>query len=162
MWTSLRFDAAGGTAAIVVPAPPGSSLDWSSEAWFEANGRPMPRFAQLDVTDRASWAEMAREVGPVDILVNNAGVNIRGPAEELSEADWDAVVAVNLKAPFLVARRLGPGMCSRGWGRSWAWCSWTTRTPSGWPRRAPRKDATSSCSPPHPSAWWARPVRRPR
>jgi len=36
VWTSLRFDAAGGTVAIVVPAPPGTSLDLSSDAWFEA------------------------------------------------------------------------------------------------------------------------------
>jgi Uncharacterized protein conserved in bacteria (DUF2330) len=36
LWTSLRFTAAGGPMAIVVPAPPGSSLDTSSDAWFEA------------------------------------------------------------------------------------------------------------------------------
>lgn len=56
-------------------------------------------------------------LGPVDILVNNAGVNIRGSVEELSEADWDAVITTNLKAPFLCARAFGPGMCRRGWGR---------------------------------------------
>jgi NAD(P)-dependent dehydrogenase (short-subunit alcohol dehydrogenase family) len=55
--------------------------------------------------------------GPIDILVNNAGVNIRGPAQELTEKDWDAVVDINLKAPFLCARELIPGMCQRGWGR---------------------------------------------
>ena len=54
---------------------------------------------------------------PVDILINSAGVNIRGPVDALSEADWDAVVGVNLKAPFLLARALGPGMAARGWGR---------------------------------------------
>jgi hypothetical protein len=36
LWTSLRFDAAGGPVGIVVPAPPGASLDFSSDAWFEA------------------------------------------------------------------------------------------------------------------------------
>ena len=36
MWTSLRFDASAGNVGIVVPAPPGSSLDFSSDAWFEA------------------------------------------------------------------------------------------------------------------------------
>ena len=36
LWTSLRFDATGGTMAIIVPAPPGSALDISSDAWFEA------------------------------------------------------------------------------------------------------------------------------
>ena len=36
MWTSLRFDSTAGKVGIVVPAPPGSSLDFSSDAWFEA------------------------------------------------------------------------------------------------------------------------------
>jgi NAD(P)-dependent dehydrogenase (short-subunit alcohol dehydrogenase family) len=61
--------------------------------------------------------EVERGFGAVDILVNNAGINVRGPAEEIGEADWDAVVDTNLKAPFLLARALGPGMCTRGWGR---------------------------------------------
>jgi len=62
-------------------------------------------------------AEVEKGLGPIDILVNNAGINIRGAAEELAEADWDAVIATNLKAPFLCARAVGPGMRSRGWGR---------------------------------------------
>jgi NAD(P)-dependent dehydrogenase (short-subunit alcohol dehydrogenase family) len=74
-----------------------------------------------DVTKQADVERMVadaeRAIGPIDILVNNAGVNIRGPAHELSEADWDAVVDINLKGPFLVSRVLGPKMCARGWGR---------------------------------------------
>ena len=76
------------------------------------------------VADVAQASEVERlaaavndALGPVDILVNNAGINIRGAAEELSEADWDAVIATNLKAPFLCARAFGLGMCERGWGR---------------------------------------------
>lgn len=61
--------------------------------------------------------EVESHFGSVDILINNAGINIRGAAEELTEADWDAVIAVNLKGPFLCARAFGPGMCGRGWGR---------------------------------------------
>ena len=49
--------------------------------------------------------------------MNNAGINIRGAAEELREADWDTVIATNLKAPFLCARAVGPKMRDRGWGR---------------------------------------------
>ena len=55
--------------------------------------------------------------GAVDVLVNNAGINIRGDARELDENDWDAVVDTNLKAPFMLARAIGPGMCERRWGR---------------------------------------------
>jgi len=74
-----------------------------------------------DVTLAAEVERLVREVedglGPIDILVNNAGVNIRGVVEELGEADWDTVIGTNLKAPFLCARAVGPGMCARGWGR---------------------------------------------
>jgi NAD(P)-dependent dehydrogenase (short-subunit alcohol dehydrogenase family) len=62
-------------------------------------------------------AEVEQALGPIDILVNNAGINIRGAALDLSEADWDAVIDVNLKAPFLCARAVGAGMRARGWGR---------------------------------------------
>ena len=61
--------------------------------------------------------EVEQNLGPIDILVNNAGINRRGPVAELSEADWDAVLNVNLKAPFLCSRRFGPKMAERGWGR---------------------------------------------
>jgi NAD(P)-dependent dehydrogenase (short-subunit alcohol dehydrogenase family) len=71
---------------------------------------------QSDQVDRL-LAEARAAVGPIDILVNNAGINVRGPAELLAEADWDAVIDVNLKAPFLLSRRLGPEMAARGWGR---------------------------------------------
>lgn len=61
--------------------------------------------------------EVEERLGPIDILVNNAGINKRGAPQELSEADWDEVIAINLKAPFLCARAFGPGMAERGWGR---------------------------------------------
>jgi NAD(P)-dependent dehydrogenase (short-subunit alcohol dehydrogenase family) len=60
---------------------------------------------------------LAADAGPIDILVHSAGVNIRGPVAELTEADWDAVLDVNLKAPFLLAGKFGPAMAERGWGR---------------------------------------------
>lgn len=62
-------------------------------------------------------ASAAERLGPIDILVNNAGINIRGSITELKEEDFDAVLAVNLKAPWLMARALAPGMCERRWGR---------------------------------------------
>ena len=56
-------------------------------------------------------------IGPLDILVNNAGINVRAPLEQVTEQNWDAIVDINLKAPFLCAREVMPGMCERGWGR---------------------------------------------
>ena len=77
--------------------------------------------ATADVANAASVDAMLEVVesqfGPIDILINNAGVNIRGATAELSESDWDTVVDINLKAPFLLSRRLAPKMAAQGWGR---------------------------------------------
>ena len=56
-------------------------------------------------------------LGPVDILVNNAGIASATPLADITEADWDEMLAVNLKSAFLVTQRVLPGMRSRGWGR---------------------------------------------
>jgi NAD(P)-dependent dehydrogenase (short-subunit alcohol dehydrogenase family) len=92
----------------------------AAEEISRTTGRRSAAF-EVDLTRSETLAQFVREVesgfGGVDILVNNAGINIRGPAEEIGEADWDAVVDTNLKAPFLLARAVGPAMCTRGWGR---------------------------------------------
>jgi len=58
-----------------------------------------------------------RELGQVDILVNNAGIAQIKPFNELTEADWDYLLDVNLKSAFLVTQRVLPGMRQRRWGR---------------------------------------------
>ena len=55
--------------------------------------------------------------GRIDILVNNAGRNIRGPAENFSLQDWDAVMDINLKAAFLMAQAAGRVMIRQGCGK---------------------------------------------
>ncbi|WP_329191844.1 MULTISPECIES: SDR family NAD(P)-dependent oxidoreductase [unclassified Streptomyces] len=63
-------------------------------------------------------AEQATEVfGEPDVLVNSAGINLRPPMGELGEDVWDATMAVNLEAPYLLGQRFGPGMAERGFGR---------------------------------------------
>lgn len=58
-----------------------------------------------------------RELGPVDIVVNNTGISQIKHFSELSEADWDKLVDVNLKSAFLVTQRVLSSMRSRRWGR---------------------------------------------
>ncbi len=66
----------------------------------------------------ARGADRAAAVfGEPDILVCAAGVNLRPPMDELTIAEWDQTIAVNLTAPFLLGQRFGPGMAARGWGR---------------------------------------------
>jgi gluconate 5-dehydrogenase len=75
----------------------------------------------VDLTDRAALRRAADAAvdaaGEPDILVNAAAINLRPPLAELSEADWDATLAANLTAPFLLGQRFGPAMAARGWGR---------------------------------------------
>ena len=57
------------------------------------------------------------EWGTIDILVHSAGMANVGPALEVSTADWDRMMAVNLRAPFLTARTLAPAMIAQGRGK---------------------------------------------
>jgi NAD(P)-dependent dehydrogenase (short-subunit alcohol dehydrogenase family) len=61
----------------------------------------------VDVSDEASVRALAAAAGPVDVLVNNAAIYAgltRAPFDELEESEWDRVMAVNLKGPWLCAK----------------------------------------------------------
>ncbi|GGR53229.1 gluconate 5-dehydrogenase [Streptomyces eurythermus] len=66
---------------------------------------------------RAAAEDAVAVFGEPDILVNSAGINLRPPLGELGEDVWDATMAVNLEAPFLLGQRFGPRMAERGFGR---------------------------------------------
>jgi 3-oxoacyl-[acyl-carrier protein] reductase len=56
-------------------------------------------------------------LGPIDLLANNAGLGRRGTYDEVDAEQFDETLAVNLRAPYLIARRVLPGMRERGFGR---------------------------------------------
>lgn len=77
-------------------------------------------YLQADFADSSSLDRFLTDLtgfDPIDILINNAGVNRIGRASEATAADYDWMTAINLRAPFLCAQAVAPGMASRGWGR---------------------------------------------
>jgi NAD(P)-dependent dehydrogenase (short-subunit alcohol dehydrogenase family) len=76
--------------------------------------------ARVDVADARSADEAVRaaaaQFGALDVLVNNAGTDLTAPFETLSPADWDRILGVNLRGPFLMARAAFPLMRARGRG----------------------------------------------
>ena len=76
--------------------------------------------AVFDVTDRdavqAAIADLEARHGAIDIVVNNAGIQRRHPVTEFPLDEWDAIIATNLTAPFLVAQAALTGMKARGRG----------------------------------------------
>lgn len=99
----LNLTAAGETAAALEPAA----------------GGHLP--LELDVTSPASVERMVSAVagryGKVDFLSNHAGMNIRKPAVDFTEQDWDRLCDCNLKGIFLVAQAVGRVMLRQEFGR---------------------------------------------
>src|SRR5690349_17774946 len=58
-------------------------------------------------------AHVTQRLGPVDVLVNNAGIGVLKPFAELSLAEWDAIIATNLRSLYLVTSAVLPGMRER-------------------------------------------------
>ena len=83
-----------------------------------AAGRITP--VACDLTRKSEIAALFAAHGPFDILVHSAG-GVCGqtgrPLEEVSEADWHAILGVNLTAAFLLAQAAAPGMKAKGYGR---------------------------------------------
>lgn len=111
--------AAGGAAVVLgygTRAEPAQEL---AAAISRAGGRAVAACADLRGT--AGPGELVRDVadalGPVDVLVSNAGLGRTQQLEEITTDDFDEMLAVNLRAPFLLAQRVIPGMRDRGFGR---------------------------------------------
>lgn len=65
---------------------------------------------------KATVAQVQNDFGRIDILVNNAGITRDGALKRMSEADWDAVITVNLKSVFNFSQAVQPVMWKQGCG----------------------------------------------
>lgn len=115
-----RFGAAlaGAGAAVAITGRRTEKLD-SLKSEIEANGgRVLP--IALDVTDMTSIRNAVeiteRELGPINVLVNNAGAYSEKLARSFSEADFDTIIATNIKGAFFMAQEVGNRMIAHGQG----------------------------------------------
>jgi 3-oxoacyl-[acyl-carrier protein] reductase len=115
---ALALSAAGVSVAIGYGASDAAAQQLAGQI-TAAGGRAAALSADL-----AYAAEVVRltedtehAFGPVDVLVSNAGIGQRQRLEAIEVEEFDETVAVNLRAPFLLAQRLVPPMAERGFGR---------------------------------------------
>ena len=78
-------------------------------------------FVQGDITKPETLQKILnvglKEYGKIEILINNAGISRLDDAENLSEKDWDDVIAVNLTAQFRLAQAIGRQMIQQRYGK---------------------------------------------
>jgi NAD(P)-dependent dehydrogenase (short-subunit alcohol dehydrogenase family) len=105
-------------AAVVVHGTNTAHGDAVVAGIREAGGRALFIAADLSDTDDCQGIirTAAREFGRVDVLVNNAGDVSRGTIETVPLALWDRILAVNLRAPFILMQAVIPHMRARGGG----------------------------------------------
>jgi NAD(P)-dependent dehydrogenase (short-subunit alcohol dehydrogenase family) len=114
-------------AAIALADVNADASQHVSDEIAQSGGRAF--FELVDVTRAADCQRLVeralREFGRIDILFNNAGIMRRATVLDLSEADWDRVMAVNVKSIYLLSREVIPHMQAAGGGT-------IINTASGW------------------------------
>jgi 3-oxoacyl-[acyl-carrier protein] reductase len=111
---SCRGFAKGGARVAVIDRDAAAAQSVAAEIGGGATGHA------LDVADGAAFARLAAEIaaraGGIDILVNSAGTITRQTIAVMPVADWDRVIAVNLRGPFNGVQAVIPHMKARGGG----------------------------------------------
>ncbi|HZP79770.1 MAG TPA: SDR family NAD(P)-dependent oxidoreductase [Pseudolabrys sp.] len=96
-----------------------AEADAVTDAIRKAGGKAIAIGADVSKANAVAGmvARIERELGPVGILVNNAGIGPIRTLDELTEQDFDATIAVNLKSAFLCIQAVLAGMRAQHWGR---------------------------------------------
>lgn len=89
-------------AEVTLAARSAAEIEAAADAIRAADGKA--RSAVLDVSDHAAVAAFFAALPPFHVLVNNAGTNRPMPMQDVSEADYDAVLGLNVKAAFFVTQ----------------------------------------------------------
>ena len=107
---------AGAGAHVLAAARTETEIAALADAIHAAGGSAEPRV--MDVSDPHTAAEAIAECGPIDILVNNAGTNRPAAFLDVTVADFDAILDLNLRAAFFVAQAVARGQAAAGQGGS--------------------------------------------
>ncbi|MCG5481899.1 MAG: SDR family NAD(P)-dependent oxidoreductase, partial [Ensifer alkalisoli] len=107
---ALSFARAGAEVICAGRSSVEETLGLITEAGGKASG------LSLDLSDPIAGQAVFAENAPVDILVNNAGIIRRADSVDFSEADWDDVMNVNLKAVFFLCQAFARAVFQRGGG----------------------------------------------
>ncbi|MAM60774.1 SDR family oxidoreductase [Maritimibacter sp. UBA3975] len=99
-------------ASVTLAARSSGEIEAAAEAVVAAGGQADA--ITLDVSDIAGTTREIARSGPFDVLVNNAGTNRPKPVWEVSEGDYDAVLDLNLKAAYFVAKAVAEGLIAAG------------------------------------------------
>ena len=122
--TALLFAHEGAAVAITDISQTGESV---AQEIVQSGGRAI--FEHADVTKARDCQRVVdrtlQEFGEIDVLFNNAGIIRRASVVELSEEDWDRVMAVNVKSIFLMSQQVIPILIKAGGGS-------IINTASGW------------------------------
>jgi NAD(P)-dependent dehydrogenase (short-subunit alcohol dehydrogenase family) len=103
---------AGAGAEVTLAARSAERLDAIAAEMAAAGMAARP--LALDVSDVAATAAAVAAAGPFDILVNSAGLARHAPAIDTSEADYDAVAGLNLRAAYFLTRAVAQGLIAAG------------------------------------------------
>lgn len=106
-------------ADIVAVGRDRAGLDEAQSAIIGAGRRCLVIEADLGTIEGCAkvTSEALAHAGTIDILINNAGVALIDPLLEATAARWDETMAVNLRAPFLLAQAVAPGMIAQKAGK---------------------------------------------
>jgi NAD(P)-dependent dehydrogenase (short-subunit alcohol dehydrogenase family) len=109
----------GAGARVALAGRSAESIEKAAEALRStgADARAFAVDARSVAAVRALVGDVQAAFGRIDILVNSAGLNVRKPADEISEEEWDAVFDINLRAMFFASQAAAQLMRAQGDGR---------------------------------------------
>ena len=110
---AARFALAG--AKVIVAGPRLETINETVKMIKENGGDAYSEQVDVSVSEqvRNMTSEALERYGKVDVLVNNAGIFTTSPIEDLPEREWERVMNVNLKGPFLCSKAVGKHMIER-------------------------------------------------